>query len=90
MDYYLVYGIYPEYSILVQTIRILQGKKKELLQKKQETCREDIEHAFGGMQSKFSIIAGSSRYWKKDSLHDIITTCMIIEDEMILMHRQGV
>ena len=53
---------------------------------KQEACRKDVEHAFGVLQSKFTIIVGSARYWKKEDLHDIMTACiimhnMIIEDE---------
>ncbi|PKU67236.1 hypothetical protein MA16_Dca015964 [Dendrobium catenatum] len=53
---------------------------------KQEACRKDVERAFGALQSRFAIVAGPVRFWNKDVLHDIITTCiilhnMIIEDE---------
>lgn len=51
-----------------------------------EACRKDVERAFGVLQSRFAIVAGPSRYWRKNVLHDIMTTCiilhnMIIEDE---------
>ena len=53
---------------------------------KQESCRKDVERAFGVLQSRFAIIVGPSRFWRKEVLHDIMTTCiilhnMIIEDE---------
>ena len=45
-----------------------------------------IERAFGVLKSCFAIIARPSRFWSKDVLQDIMTTCiimhnMIIEDE---------
>jgi hypothetical protein len=38
------------------------------------------------LQAKIAIVRGSSRFWDKRTLHDIMTTCvilhnMIIEDE---------
>ncbi|KAK3195792.1 hypothetical protein Dsin_027102 [Dipteronia sinensis] len=53
---------------------------------KQEGCRKDVERAFGVLQSRFAIVAGPARFWHKQVLHDIMTTCiimhnMIIEDE---------
>ena len=53
---------------------------------RQESCQKDVERAFGILQFKFTIVAGSSRYWKKKILHDIMISCiimynMIIEDE---------
>ena len=53
---------------------------------KQEVCRKDVERAFGVLQSRFAIVKGPVRFWKKNVLHDIMTTCiilhnMIIEDE---------
>ena len=53
---------------------------------KQESCRKDVERAFGVLQAHFAIIGGPSGFWRKKVLHDIITTCiilhnMIIEDE---------
>ena len=53
---------------------------------KQEGCRKDVERAFGVLQSRFAIVAGPTRFWNKNVLHDIMTGCiimhnMIIEDE---------
>ena len=48
--------------------------------------KKDVERVFGVFQSRFAIIKGSTRYWEKQVLHDIISACiimhnMIIEDE---------
>ena len=53
---------------------------------RQEACRKDVERAFGVLQSRFAIVAGPTRFWSKDVLHDIMTACiimhnMIVEDE---------
>ncbi|XP_020684501.2 uncharacterized protein LOC110101079 [Dendrobium catenatum] len=61
-------------------------QRKTYFAMKQEACRKDVERAFGALQSRFAIVAGPVRFWNKDVLHDIITTCiilhnMIIEDE---------
>ncbi|XP_024978420.1 uncharacterized protein LOC112515737 [Cynara cardunculus var. scolymus] len=86
MGYYLADGIYPKWATLVQSIHDPRGPKKQHFAKKQETCRKDVEHAFGVLQSRFAIIAGPARLWRKEILHDIMTACiimhnMIIEDE---------
>ncbi|XP_020263037.1 putative nuclease HARBI1 [Asparagus officinalis] len=86
MGYYLADGIYPKWATIVQTIQQPQGRKKKYFAMKQEACRKDVERAFGVLQSRFAIVAGSARFWKKHVLHDIMTACiimhnMIIEDE---------
>ncbi|XP_042454976.1 uncharacterized protein LOC122039026 [Zingiber officinale] len=86
MSYYLADGIYPKWSTLVQTIHAPQGRKNKLFAMKQEACRKDVERAFSVLQSRFAIVAGPSRFWQKNILHDILTSCiimhnMIIEDE---------
>ncbi|KAJ9548083.1 hypothetical protein OSB04_020626 [Centaurea solstitialis] len=48
--------------------------------------RNDVERAFGVLQSRFAIVAGPARIWRKERLHDIMTSCiimhnMIVEDE---------
>ena len=76
----------PKWSTIGQTISDLQGPKKKLFAARQEACQKDVERAFGVLQAKFAIVAGSLCYWKKEVLHDIMTACiimhnMIIEDE---------
>lgn len=86
MGYYLADGIYPKWATLVQTIHEPRTAKKKYFAMKQESCRKDVERAFGVLQSRFAIVANPVRFWKKDDLQDIMTACiimhnMIIEDE---------
>ncbi|XP_060178183.1 uncharacterized protein LOC132608125 [Lycium barbarum] len=86
VGYYLADDIYPKWSTLVQTIREPRSPKKKYFSMKQGSCRKYVERALGVLQARFAIIAGPSRFWRKEVLHDIRTTCiilhnMIIEDE---------
>ncbi|XP_033140542.1 putative nuclease HARBI1 [Brassica rapa] len=86
MDYYLADGIYPKWSTIVETIQEPRSPKNKYFATQQEACRKDVERAFGVLQSRFAIVKGPVRFWKKNVLHDIMTTCiilhnMIIEDE---------
>ena len=58
MGYYLSNSIYPKWSTLMQTIHYLRSPKKQYFAKKQESCRKDVERAFGVLQSRFAIIQG--------------------------------
>ncbi|XP_073019427.1 uncharacterized protein [Primulina eburnea] len=84
--YYLADGIYSRWSTIVQTISNPLGPKKRYFAMKQESCRKEVERAFGVLQSRFAIVANPARSWRKNNLHDIMTGCiimhnMIIEDE---------
>ena len=53
---------------------------------KQESYRKDVEHAFGVLQSRFTIVAKPTHLWDKNVLDDIMKACiimhnMIVEDE---------
>ncbi|POM63486.1 LOW QUALITY PROTEIN: Uncharacterized protein PHPALM_21103 [Phytophthora palmivora] len=52
----------------------------------QEAARKDVERAFSVLRSRFSIVTGPARFWKKEYLTAIMKTCvilhnMIVEDE---------
>ncbi|KAK6120693.1 hypothetical protein DH2020_045567 [Rehmannia glutinosa] len=86
MGYYLADSIYPKWSTIVQTIHDPRGPKKKYFAMKQESCRNDVERAFGVLQSRFAIVAAPTRFWRKKDLPNIMTACiimhnMIIEDE---------
>ena len=86
MRYYLADNIYPKWSTIVQTIHEPRGPKKKYFAMRQEACRKDVERAFGVLQSRFAIVAGPTRFWRKSVLHDIMSACiimhnMIVEDE---------
>ena len=63
--YYLVDGIYPKWSMLVQTISQSEDKRKQYFAMMQEACRKDVERAFGVLQLRFANIKGPTRFWDK-------------------------
>ncbi|WZZ20739.1 hypothetical protein YC2023_122126 [Brassica napus] len=65
LGYYLADGIYPKWSTIVQTIQEPVGPKNKYFAMQQEACRKDVERAFGVLQSRFAIVKGPVRFWKK-------------------------
>lgn len=47
----------------------------------------NFEHAFGVLQSRFAIIAVSPHFLRKKVLHDIMSTCIILHNIMIVGER---
>ncbi|XP_039144010.1 uncharacterized protein LOC120281183 [Dioscorea cayenensis subsp. rotundata] len=62
MKYYFADNIYPKWSTIVQTMHQPRTPKKKYFAMRQETCRKDIERAFGVLQSRFAIVAGPIRF----------------------------
>jgi hypothetical protein len=86
MGYYLADDIDPEWATLGKTIRNPENRAKAEFAKAQEAVRKDIERDFVILQARFAIVRGPSHFLDKRTLHDIMTTCvilhnMIIEDE---------
>ena len=86
MGYYLADGVYPSWATFVKTIPEPQGNKKKYFAVAQESCRKDVERAFGVLQARFAIVRGPTRFWDDDTLSLIMRACvimhnMIIEDE---------
>ena len=100
MGYYLTDGIYPQWATFVKTIQSPLGNKRKYFAKAQELVRKDVERAFGVLQSRFAIVRGPARFWDKDTLREIMTTCVIMhnmiiedernEDEDVDIHYEGV
>ncbi|KAF8394583.1 hypothetical protein HHK36_020797 [Tetracentron sinense] len=86
ISYYLADGIYLQWSIFVKTISSPQGNKQKYFVAAQESARKDVELAFGVLQARFTIVHRPARFWKFETLKDIMKTCiimhnMIVEDE---------
>jgi hypothetical protein len=83
MGYYLADGIYPEWATLVKTIQNPEGRAEAEFAKAQEAARKDIERAFGVLQVRFAIVRCPSHFWDNGTLHDIMTTCVILHNMII-------
>ena len=86
MGYYLADGIYPEWATFVKPIPVPMGRKSQHFVLQQAAECKDVERAFGVLQARFPIVRGTTRIWDQETLHDIMTACiimhnMIIEDE---------
>nr|XP_043633617.1 uncharacterized protein LOC122604817 [Erigeron canadensis] len=54
--YYLVDGIYPEWSTLVKSFKCPMDPKTLKFKRYQEAARKDVERAFGVLQGRFHIL----------------------------------
>ncbi|XP_008671323.1 protein ALP1-like [Zea mays] len=84
--YYLADGIYPNWPTFVKAIRHPYEQKKVYFTQMQESCRKDIERAFGVLQARCAVLRGPAYGWDRNRLTEIITACiimhnMIVEDE---------
>jgi hypothetical protein len=84
--YYLADGIYPNWPTFVKAIRHPYEEKKVYFTQMQESCRKDIERAFGVLQARWAVLRGPAYGWDRNRLTEIITACiimhnMIVEDE---------
>ncbi|ETV88213.1 hypothetical protein H257_01519 [Aphanomyces astaci] len=55
--YYLVDGIYPDWTVFVKTLSSPDTAKKQYFTRVQEACRKDVERAFGVLQGRWHILA---------------------------------
>lgn len=81
--YYLVDGIYPKWSVFVQSFSNPDTEKKAFFSKMQEVVRKDIERAFGVLQGRWHIIAKPAKGWHRSQLQDIMKTCVILHNMII-------
>ncbi|XP_023637544.1 uncharacterized protein LOC111830208 [Capsella rubella] len=86
MAYYLTDGIYPKWAAFIQSITLPQGQKNQLFAERQESCRKDVERAFGVLQARFAIVKNPALFWDKKKIGKIMRACiilhnMIVEDE---------
>jgi hypothetical protein len=86
MGYYLAVKICPDWTTLVKTISAPVSLKHQVFAGTQESCRKDVERAFGVLQAKFKIIQNPARLWSHRKLNAIMCACvilhnMVIEDE---------
>ncbi|XP_037462165.1 uncharacterized protein LOC119333339 [Triticum dicoccoides] len=72
MGYYLADGIYPRWATFVKSIPAPTSRKHKTFAKKQEGARKDVERAFGVLQSRFAIVRGPAKGWKRKEITDVM------------------
>ncbi|KAL0641912.1 hypothetical protein Bca4012_103413 [Brassica carinata] len=88
LAYYLADGIYPKWATFIQSIRLPQGQKNRLFAKRQESCRKDVERAFGVLQARFAVIRNPTNLWDKNKIGNIMKACIILHN-MIVENERG-
>jgi Plant transposon protein len=81
--YFLVDGIYPEWSIFVTTYTDPIDPKKKAFAKRQESTRKDIKCAFGVLVQRFHVLQRPLRGWFQEDLADILHTCVILHNMVV-------
>jgi hypothetical protein len=76
-------GIYPEIARIAKTVDEPRGHGKKIYAKWQESCRKDIERAFGVIQRKFQVITRPSEQWFLSDINCIVKSCIILHNMMV-------
>ncbi|GKC61834.1 ALP1-like protein [Tanacetum coccineum] len=87
--YYLTDGIYPQWSVLIKSIKNpgTNDHKRILYKTKHEAARKDVERAFGVLKQKWKIIKYPARGLTQSRLSDIMYTCIILHN--MIIHDNG-
>jgi hypothetical protein len=81
--YFLVDGIYPKYSIFINTFQHPQDEKETYFATCQEACRKDIERAFGCLVQQFQILQRPIKSWYWANIIDIMDICIILHKMIV-------
>ncbi|GJZ02640.1 ALP1-like protein [Tanacetum coccineum] len=83
--YYLTDGIYPQWSVLIKSIKNpgTNDHKRILYKTKHEEARKDVERAFGVLKRKWKIVKHPARGLTRSRLSDITYTCIILHNMII-------
>ena len=66
--YYLANGIYPRWATFVKTISNPLGNIQFWFASQQESCRKDVERAFGVLQQRFAIFRYPALTWLNEQM----------------------
>ena len=86
--HFLVDGIYPEWSIFVNTHSDPTEPMKKKFAAAQERVRKDIACAFGVPMAQFHVLLRPFRRWFLEDIKDVLDCCVIIHN-MIVEERSG-
>ncbi|XP_024969590.1 uncharacterized protein LOC112508956 [Cynara cardunculus var. scolymus] len=81
--YYLTYYIYPSWTTFFKLITFPTKKIYKLFAQCQESCRKDVERAFGVLQDRFAFIRHPCPVWDKDNIGRIMIACIILHNMIV-------
>jgi hypothetical protein len=81
--YFLVDGIYPKYSIFINSFQHPHDEKEKYFAKCQEACRKDIKRAFSVLVQQFQILQRPIKNWYWTDIVDIMDVCIILQNMIV-------
>ena len=87
--YFLLDGIYPKWSIFIDTISEAISRKDRHFSAAQESLRKDVERAFGVLVSRWHILRHPCNFWDKKIMVLTIHACIILHNMVVEAHRDG-
>jgi Plant transposon protein len=81
--YFLVDGIYPQWSVFVKPFNVPSSEKETLFNRHQEAARKCVERAFGILVQKFQILKNPIRNWYMEDIFDVMYCCVILHNMVI-------
>jgi hypothetical protein len=89
LGYYLADGIYPDWATLVKSFGAPVNNKHTTFSERQESCRKDVERAFGVLQARWKIIRYAARLWSQLDLNAIMKACIILHNMILADERNS-
>lgn len=87
--YYLVDGIYPEWAIFIDTIRMATTRKEQFFSAYQESMRKDVERAFGVLLSRWHILQRPCMFYDRARCVKVMKTAIIMHNMIVEARRDG-
>jgi Plant transposon protein len=81
--YFSTDGIYPLWSIFVNTIRSPITDIDKCFLKQEEGCWKDVEQVFAVLENKFQILKNALRLHLIEYINDILHCCIILHNMMV-------
>lgn len=83
LAYYLADGTYPNWPVLIKTLRHAQDAMGKHFSKLQEAARKDVERAFGVLQSRWNILKMPCRLWDLTEVKQLMVACIILHNMIV-------
>jgi hypothetical protein len=81
--YFLVDGIYPEWSIFINATTHLETEMEKVFAQQQEGARKDVERVFSVLCDKFQILKRTFRGWDIGDINSVVECCIILHNMVV-------